>query len=761
MLDQEEIDQQLKLLEAHRRTLAHSLEQYNALGVLTPPALVHSIREAWTNIAQIKTTLRVSAVEVADDPLDEPRELHITVPTLTPTERRNRQRMLQKVRDFWIKGVLENSLHGAALIELGMEYTPDAVQHPWDMVVQRADQTRRSIEPGTRIVDVFDELGGELLILGEPGSGKTTMLLELLRDLITRVEQDETIPVPVIFNLSAWNNNPKPLAVWLVDELNARYDVPRMIGQVWIDSETVLPMLDGLDEVRLEERGMCVEMINAFRRDHGLVNLVVCSRVSDYQVLQVKLKLQGAILLQPLTTKQIDSYLAGTHAQLASLQKAITNNAALQELSASPLMLSILVLAYQGVTIEPLPKLTSLDELRTRLFNAYVERMFKRRGVETTYTPARTRHYLSQLARMLSQHTQAVFFIEHLQPTWLQTVLQRQFYVLIVGVMVWLTIGLSAGLGASLPIPSSYRVAGVIGASIGSAFAFVVWIAIRRAFGLTGMLMSGMAFGTAFGLTFGLIYGTGVGWVVGVAMGGVIGIAYGVCSRWLAHSIAVRLDNIEVIETLTWSWSQAVPGVFTGLSTGLAFGLVIWLILGQFFPLGLIYEVVFASGFGVAAALSFGLLSGLRGREIEMKMMPNQGIWRSLRSAVRVGVAVWLFVGLPIGLTSATAWRLFYLPEGATRTGLITGLGLGLAFGLAIALFFGGLACVQHFVLRVLLYQSRAIPWNYVRFLDYCAERIFLRKVGGGYIFVHRMLMEYFASLDTTQPPEQPSAQPE
>jgi hypothetical protein len=30
--------------------------------------------------------------------------------------------MLQKVRDFWIKGVLENSLHGAALIELGMGY---------------------------------------------------------------------------------------------------------------------------------------------------------------------------------------------------------------------------------------------------------------------------------------------------------------------------------------------------------------------------------------------------------------------------------------------------------------------------------------------------------------------------------------------------------------------------------------------------------------------------------------------------------------
>jgi hypothetical protein len=34
-----------------------------------------------------------------------------------------------------------------------------------------------------------------------------------------------------------------------------------------------------------------------------------------------------------------------------------------------------------------------------------------------------------------------------------------------------------------------------------------------------------------------------------------------------------------------------------------------------------------------------------------------------------------------------------------------------------------------------------------VPFLDYTADRIFLRKVGGGYIFIHRMLLDYFASL--------------
>ena len=66
----------------------------------------------------------------------------------------------------------------------------------------------------------------------------------------------------------------------------------------------------------------------------------------------------------------------------------------------------------------------------------------------------------------------------------------------------------------------------------------------------------------------------------------------------------------------------------------------------------------------------------------------------------------------------------------------------------------GGWAYLRHYVLRLLLWRAGAIPWNYPRFLDYAAEHILLRKVGGGYIFVHRLLLEYFASLDTTSTPD-------
>src|SRR6266516_3091708 len=78
-------------------------------------------------------------------------------------------------------------------------------------------------------------------------------------------------------------------------------------------------------------------------------------------------------------------------------------------------------------------------------------------------------------------------------------------------------------------------------------------------------------------------------------------------------------------------------------------------------------------------------------------------------------------------------------------------LGAGLRFGLVVGLLFGGSAYIQHFVLRWFLRGAGAMSWNYARFLDYAADHLLLRKVGGGYIFIHRLLLEYFASLPLSQ----------
>jgi eukaryotic-like serine/threonine-protein kinase len=55
--------------------------------------------------------------------------------------------------------------------------------------------------------------------------------------------------------------------------------------------------------------------------------------------------------------------------------------------------------------------------------------------------------------------------------------------------------------------------------------------------------------------------------------------------------------------------------------------------------------------------------------------------------------------------------------------------------------------------LRLILWRKGYTPLNFIKFLDHCAKLILLKKVGGGYIFVHRMLLDYFAELSSAKGP--------
>jgi hypothetical protein len=54
---------------------------------------------------------------------------------------------------------------------------------------------------------------------------------------------------------------------------------------------------------------------------------------------------------------------------------------------------------------------------------------------------------------------------------------------------------------------------------------------------------------------------------------------------------------------------------------------------------------------------------------------------------------------------------------------------------------------IKHYALRVILWLNGYTPFKFIKFLDNCDKLILLKKVGGGYIFIHRMLLEYFADL--------------
>jgi len=641
---------------------------------------------------------------------DTPESDHTSEKTKSTREERHRQDLLKRVKNAWIKNVLEQSLHEEVLIELDLEERRDAVLNRQGIELQRPGHPNHLLPPGTKIMDAFDKMGQTLLIMGEPGSGKTTMLLKLARDAITCAEKDPKRRIPVVFNLSSWADTKQPIADWLVGELGITpYRTPKKIARDWIENDDLILLLDGLDEVSSERREACTRAINDFRHEHGLTPLVVCCRSEEYEALTTHLDLEGAVSLQPLTEEQVDDYLDRMGQELAALRTALKDDSILYELAQTPLMLSIMTLAYRGMSVHDLQPLETVDARRKHIFDNYVERMFKPRTHRTIpdvsndprldderFSKEETIHWLSWLAKRMSEHGQTVFLIERMQPDWLPTRAQRR--IMTVGVMVM--IGLLYGL--------------VIGLFIGLI-----------------MTLSGL---------FSLIWLFG-GLFVWLFVGAIFGILFGMFDVFFSHEGVIR-----PVETLRISWKVMITkAAVIGLLV------LIFCLFASYLPIpdfnlpSMLAGLLF---FGLIVAVFAGLSKG----ELVTSAFPNEGMRRSAHNALYVWLLSGLFIGLLMWLSSV--WAVGVPPEGLWLLPIILLVMLPiwmsswLVFGFSVWLDYGGRACIQHYVLRIMLWRNGSAPLNYVRFLDCAAGRIFLRKVGGGYIFVHRLLLEYFASLE-------------
>ena len=144
--------------------------------------------------------------------------------------------------------------------------------------------------------------------------------------------------------------------------------------------------------------------------------------------------------------------------------------------------------------------------------------------------------------------------------------------------------------------------------------------------------------------------------------------------------------------------------------------------------------------------LMFCLIRGIVDSEIDIskKTIPNQGIFRSVRYSLSIASLNLIIICSATILLNNVLINLdsdFYFPIYFWTT-------FGFFFGYAAG---GGASVIKHFILRFSLYVNHKIPWNYARFLDYASKRLLMKRVGGGYVFYHRMLMEHFANMELEQ----------
>ena len=818
-------------------------------------------------------------------------------PSLSSIQRQNRKRLLKRVRADWIEDILEPSLHRAIWIDLYLQ--KERSDNSWGLVVQEHNHDPYPLPAGTNIVDVYDEANGELLILGEPGAGKTTLLLKLTSTLLERAENDEQLPMPIVFNLSSWAVKRQSLRAWLVEELQTKYGVPRKVGTYWIDNGQVLPLLDGLDEVATGVRSACAEQINIyhqFQLERGNSPMVVCCRRDEYTKLSTCVKLWRAVSILPLTDDQIDTYLEQIGEQAKALRQALNKDKELHELARQPLMLGILALAYQGATLGDIPTGETREKAPDLIFARYVESMLTRRGVNTRYSPQKTTRWLAILAKQMNQ---SQFSLEDMQPTWLPNASLRHLYIsggvrvpgILLGVLTsllfisFLFLTPILGTPPTTVLTSFVLVGGLLGSllsrtqqedgsitSTRCSFKRRMFVRVIVAI-ITGIVMGIATFPSnpldscSFGGTMGVIglgsslltffMGTGVslqtanqeegeksqrsmlqdffrsssvrsGRLVGIitflsvilgavlpekdhnpwtndhlssilAVGLMSGLLLGLLSTFLSFLLADRSGKIQVKERLIWTWQSLwqslknrkhlenvlLFSILLLATTGLLILLFLWGVPSarnqQTFKAGLlvILSVVFSGA--VLYWTLFGLFHGISLGELkeQERMVPNQGIHRSARNGLLygfIGGSICLLVCI-LSVVSALffGFMLYAILELGEILSILSTLSVGsinispflpsvLVFALAscliTALKSGWLACWRHYLLRWLLWFDGSVPWDYAQFLDYAVERLLLRKVGGGYIFIHRLLLDYLASLDISLLEQEASAIP-
>ncbi|MEO0840001.1 MAG: NACHT domain-containing protein [Cyanobacteria bacterium J06643_5] len=703
---------------------------------------------------------------------------------------------LIKIISEEVNSRLKQSLHNKVYIILNQQQDSSQVEIPWEMDVKVPNESKKRVLKNTEIITVFDEedIGGKLLILGEPGSGKTTMLLKLAEKLVERAKEGSKQPVPVLFSLPTWKNDNQTIKDWLVEQLKEKYGVRKDISKQWVENQEIIPLLDGLDELATERQERCVRKINDFLKPENWTNpLVVCSRIQEYQNYQTLLQLNISLELYPYTPQQVYKYLLDTGN--SELWNSISNDVNLSNLAQTPFLLNIILLAAKEISIEKWQQFQSNDERLSYLFDAYISRMFKSRYKGKQPQPEKTKRWLGWLAKRLIEEQSTEFLIEKMQPYWLKNKLKLWVLDFIrnavnFGLGYGAIFGLFLGMVDLLIDKANLREISNVTNGVFNGVIFGIYFAIfmtfhrifdyetkykisaYKYFQFSFKRFIQTTFGFSFLLPTMLIACLGIFWLlykisyfinyVTSAVtywyaAGVFGLCMGIFNFW-DFEIA-RLDKVTTNKKNNRQFitflGYVVLFVFIVISLSIIAKGISWIyvefcqIVNRVFitELYLIFEKISIVNLWIILAMIFGVINVIANiyftkQEIENKRNKFKAIRHSSINTVILSIIAFLLI---------TILKLFLrlvIGQDINKKILID-LFEGILLGLLIGINSGGLFIIQHSTLRIFLWSSGYIPWNYTEFLDYCTNRLFLQRVGGSYRFIHDFLRQHFAKKYT------------
>ncbi len=619
------------------------------------------------------------------------------------------------------------------------EDVPDAIEIEADNIPGFSKRTKRTFASGTTIRDIFTTSGFGLLILGEPGYGKTAAIYDLADQLLTQTKQDLWAPLPVIVNLSTWNPHQYlNLESWLQSRLQKRYAIPPETSKTWLAKGNMILFLDALDEIQPQHAQECLSAIVQFQQTKLHARIVVTSRTTEYDDLGIKLNLPAAVRLLPLTETQIVDYFD----QLGI--DSDTSDEEVGELLTESLMLNIfsqITLAKTRITRHVGQQIT-----RTTLLNDYIHMLFERRRMQPI-NEEETCTRLSYIAQQMEATEVYDLDLEQLQPTWLTDRKHRRTYNLYVILFVFLIFMAIFGfmfflLGLISPVNVQRILSGMENDGYADLSPFIVTIAIISIKLGMGILLTMVAgFPVAMGAAF----------VTAILLKRQPEIKPVRRFRWPKIRHLMHMDALLIIARTSLLF--ILLGIFV-IST-------IFVLLSAYLSSSRsnVFSAyfVFVIGFGIAGAIFGSFQTTFEYDETTKgKNRSNPRIWRSGQTGLTTGVAAFFLLTLIFGLFFSRFFIDFETGKIKNFIGVLYIIMIvAITLGVSIGLYYGGHVFIRHYILRWVLARYDYLPRHLELFLNEMADFTFLQRIGVGYRFFHATAQTHFAQLNQWPPLDQ------
>ncbi|WP_433830326.1 NACHT domain-containing protein [Actinoplanes sp. CA-015351] len=647
------------------------------------------------------------------------------ISSLHPDDPQNAPLALAQVTHY-IEGRQKGALDEKVRLALALDERPASVRQTVHLV-QRISGAEFHLSHDRGIVDVFDEMSGSLLILGAPGAGKTTLLLDLAKVLAARADEAR---IPVVLDLADWSRSatgrwwyyrgvqdePRELGQWLLGALRQRYGIPISVGRAWLETDRLILLLDGLDEVRTSHRDRCVEEINKLQERLNAKHVVVCSREADYDLLAGRLRLQGAVSIRPLTREQVRKYFDAISPFFARTVDALHRDSELWDLLTTPLMLNIMALAQSDGALPEATGDADPAARRGRIFDAYLVEVLARRRPGRSGTSEHVLRALALLARGSVNADAGVRIVvpddknmsQVASPSANACAAERIFPITYIVCVSLSTAALAA------------FAAGLVALFVGVFMSFVLignaaganWSAARvlrpAVMLLVNLLIAVLIAGVLLAVT------TAAGWI-----------------EPASDLTLVVLLAIAVVANVAVRWADGGSSDLPPIAFPLAGGvLALGLVLAAGVPgAGILAWVIGFTGALLLLGLCFPFLAGWTGDDSRGSLGWPQSLFGVLCAAGALLPAILL--------TSSWLGHL-----GAVVVGLALGVTMAVLPGLALA------AWLVPPALFVASYSvGDPVPWR-ASFLAFAADRSILTRAENEYRFIHLLIRDHLAACD-------------